>query len=351
MRILNKNEKVKFLNDGNLLVDNGTHFQIYESGFCIENFLAKNDKNDKNDSFTYVSAFLCINQRPAIEQKKLDTNGCSLDLTTMNRTIRFWLTTAGFVSIFFLLLTTLFYITLPDLKNFQGRIVCAYIFSIVLKTILLIVVYNVKLELRDVVIETGGEFFIDISELGCQVIGHTLYFAGILMFCWMSVLCLDLFWTFVCTPIQLQNKKHNSRMFLYFASGFGIPLVMTFFVCAVDNFKLFQVRPEVGVERCFLSANGARYYFNIPVMSSLAFNTVIFIITTFSLWKSFRENKIAMGQHPSQRVQVFLNIWNFIEHWQLACELWKFQKIKNDTKFWKFSIWRSSKLVNLVQLK
>ena len=177
MRILTKREKVKFLSDGNLLVDNGTHFQIYKSGFCIENFLTFAPKS--NESITHVSAFLCKNQSPSFEQKKLYTKGgCNFDLKTMNRTIRFWLTTSGFVSIFFLLLTTFFYLTLPDLDNFQGRIVCAYIFSVILKTTLLISIYNVKLELREVVTETGEEFFIDISESVCRLIGYSLYFAG-----------------------------------------------------------------------------------------------------------------------------------------------------------------------------
>jgi hypothetical protein len=305
MRPLTRKEKVKFLTNGNLLVDNETYFQIYESGFCIENFLIS---AANNKSHLFMSAFLCKNQKPIVAQKVSDNYIVDFDLDAMNQRLRFWLTISGFLSIFFLLLTFLFYLTLPELRNFQGRIVCVYILSIVLKTSLLIVIYNVKLDLsEEEETESREEFFILISETVCLTIGYSLYFSGILMFCWMSVLCFDLFWTFVCTPIQLQNKKNTFRLFLYFAIGFGVPTLMTLSIYLLDRFRMFDVSPDVGLDRCFLSFNGARYFFNVPIMILLAFNTIIFIITTISLWKSIRENKMASMQQSSQRVNVFFN--------------------------------------------
>jgi hypothetical protein len=314
MRILLENEKVKFTIDGRLLVDNGTHLQVYNSGFCLENFLMLDISN--NNSLLYVSAFLCKNQRPAFEQKKFETKeGCSfeVDLNAMNRNVRFWLTLAGFVSIFFLLLTLLFYITLPDLCNFQGRIIRAYILSILLTTILLIVIYNVRLgSTEDNADHNGDEFFVNISATICQTIGYSLYFAVILMFCWMSVLCFDLFWTFVCTPIQLQQKKNNLRFCVYLAIGFGLPVLMTVSIYLVDQFKVFEIRPEVGIACCFLSPQGARYYFNVPIFILLACNTIIFIITTLSLWKSYNENKMATHHQSSNRVKVKETFISFV---------------------------------------
>ena len=292
-------------------MDNGTHYQLYDSGFCLENFLTL---DVKNNSFRYVSAFLCRNQEPSsVEKKKFEPEGCSfeVDLNVMNRHVRFWLTLAGFVSIFFLLLTLLFYTTLPDLCNYQGRIIRAYLLSILLTTVLLIVIYNVKLESTEAVSHPAEEFFFGISENVCKLIGYSLYFAVILMFCWMSVLCFDLFWTFVCTPTQFQNKKNNPRFFVYLAIGFGVPVLMTISIFMVDRFKVFEIRPEVGFDSCFLSSEGSRYYFNGPIIALLAFNTVIFIITTFSLWKSYRENKMAIRQRPSQRGRVNIFFLNF----------------------------------------
>jgi hypothetical protein len=305
MRILTNQEIVKFLAEGHIWVDNGTHIQIYKSGFCIENFMAR---DTSNNSLLYVSAFLCKNQSPSVEQKKLETKGCPLDtdLNDINHTARFWLTLAGFISLFFLLLTLLFYITLPDLCNYQGRIIRAYLLSILLTTALLIVIYNVQLKSNEESIDQQKEeFFIGISETVCKMMGYSLYFAVILMFCWMSVLSFDLFWTFVYTPVQLQNKKNNTRFYLYLVVGCGVPVLMTISIYLVDISKVFDIQPEVGFDRCFLSPQGARYFFNVPIYILLAFNTLIFIITTLSLWKSYRENKIATLQQSSRRVNLF----------------------------------------------
>ena len=210
------------------------------------------------------------------------------------------------VSLAFLLLTLYFYLALPDLRNFQGIIICAYILSIVLTTSLLIVIYNVRLQVYKLADDSDNqeEFFLEISLNTCRLIGYSFYFAGILMFCWMSVLCFDLFWTFVCTPVQLQNKKNNGRLLVYFLIGVGVPVLMTLMVFLIDRFKWAKVRPDVGRYGCFLTPIGARYYFNLPILVFLAFNTVIFIITTYSLWSSFRQNKLASSRQSSQRRKV-----------------------------------------------
>ena len=120
----------------------------------------------------------------------------------------------------------------------------------------------------------------------------------------MSLLCFDLFWTFVCTPIQLQSKKNNRRLCVYLVIGFGVPVVLTVAIYLIDVLKSFKLRPDVGVDGCFLSAKGARYFFNIPILVLLAFNTIIFLITTFSLWSSFQATKFASLQQSSQRHKV-----------------------------------------------
>jgi hypothetical protein len=60
----------------------------------------------------------------------------------------------------------------------------------------------------------------------------------------------------------------------------------------------------VGVESCFLSLSGAKYFFNIPILILLAFNTLIFLVTTYSLCKSFQANRFATARQASQRGKV-----------------------------------------------
>ncbi len=305
MRVLSSEEKVSFLKDGNLLVENQTHFQIYKKGFCIDNFLTI----ENNQSLIYMSAFLCKNEEPFVEQKKLtlsSDNDATEDHNETNQKLRFWLTVSGFISILSLLLTLFFYKTLPDLYNFQGHIVCCYIFSMLITTTLLIAIYNVKLEVQTEEPNPEQEFFFSISLTGCRTIGYLLYFSVMLMFTWMSILCFDLFWTFVCRPMQIQETKNNARLCFYVLVGTCVPIAMTTSIYLVDHFKVFKTRPEVGYDRCFLSHIGARFYFNYPILILLAFNTIIFIATTSSLWKRFRDNKMATLNMQSQRGKVIV---------------------------------------------
>ena len=43
---------------------------------------------------------------------------------------------------------------------------------------------------------SGFEFLLDIPTLPCKCVGYAIYYLGISMFHWMSVMCFDLCWTF-----------------------------------------------------------------------------------------------------------------------------------------------------------
>jgi len=193
IRYLEKNEKVTFLSDGQLYVNYETHVEIYPKGFCLENFY-----NPESDEI-YMSAFICQTEKPSqylpVLQKNTNSSkstGCRYDgdLERLNRWLRFAYTFCGFFSLPFLALLLFFYRTLPDLCNFQGNIVCAYIVSTMLTTVFLIVMYSIRLKSEVDAIET--EFFVVVSERTCQALGYLLYCSGLLMFTWMSVLCFDL---------------------------------------------------------------------------------------------------------------------------------------------------------------
>ncbi len=192
MRFLEKDEKVKLLLNRHLYIDYGSHVEIYAKGFCLENFYS--EKNDE----VHLSAFLCTNDKysmylvtPHTSKSKTgnDINlGYSMD--TLHRWLRFFFTLFGLISLFFLFLCLFFYLTLPELQNFQGNIVCAYLTSMALTTILLVTIYNIRLQSEHVEAET--EFSIVVSHTTCKTLGYLLYHSGLLMCSWMSLLCFDL---------------------------------------------------------------------------------------------------------------------------------------------------------------
>jgi hypothetical protein len=46
----------------------------------------------------------------------------------------------------------------------------------------------------------------------------------------------------------------------------GAPIILTIAIYLIDTFKTAKILPDVGRDGCFLSAMGARYFFNIPIL-------------------------------------------------------------------------------------
>jgi hypothetical protein len=54
-----------------------------------------------------------------------------------------------------------------------------------------------------------------------------------------------------------------------------------------DTFPLWgSVRPQMGESSCFLSIRGARFLFYMPILILLCFNTLMYLVTVYSLWKA-----------------------------------------------------------------
>ena len=76
----------------------------------------------------------------------------------------------------------------------------------------------------------------------------------------MAILCFDICWT-----LTHLNKPHPKSFFckktvFYFAIGFGIPLVMTAAIVAIDTWQLFEILPNIGSQQCFLTVKAAQVF-------------------------------------------------------------------------------------------
>jgi uncharacterized membrane protein len=205
------NADVKFnFDDRTLTIDTGLQMKTYQSGFCIDNFLSFQNG-------LYVSAFICQNAIFDIifdnktsgssshgTQQQLNGTCWDKDLVNFNKKLRSAYTFCGLFSLVFLIITLFVYITLPTLNNLHGKIVMSNVTSILITTLLLILIYNVQKanEVDEVNnYNTEEEFFIIVPSSVCAGLGYALYYAGISMFCWMSVMCIDLCWTFARATI------------------------------------------------------------------------------------------------------------------------------------------------------
>ena len=174
----------------------------YKSMFCIDNFQSEIHG-------LHVSGFVCQNAPYEILNKTTNGTCRDADLIKFNKRVRAAYTFCGLFSLVFLLITMFVYMTLPNLKNLHGKIVLSNVTSILFTTMLLVVIYNVRkntpekeeAKRNDSVEETEGEFLITVPAAVCLGLGYLLYYTGISMFCWMSVMCIDLCWTFARATI------------------------------------------------------------------------------------------------------------------------------------------------------
>ena len=81
-------------------------------------------------------------------------------------------TVLGVISLVFLLVTLIVYVTVPDLFNLHGKIVVSNVSSIFLVTSYLLIVYNAP---------------IPQGSTSCAVLGYTGYYTSLAMFAWMTV--------------------------------------------------------------------------------------------------------------------------------------------------------------------
>ena len=91
-------------------------------------------------------------------------------------------------------------------------------------------------------------------------------------------------------PVHEVNKVFSKN-----ALAFSLPSPKTWLL-KLHWSQVGSVLPNVGTYRCFLSSRGARYFFNLPILTLLAFNSIIFFVTIISLLKSYKRNEIARQQ-------------------------------------------------------
>lgn len=191
---LSPNTQVSY-KEQKLVNENDWQVEKYSSGFCIDSFHSKKHG-------WHISGFVC--QGALVERSNKTTEGTCRDedLLHFNKKVRSAYTFCGLISLVSLLITMFVYLTLPSLKNLHGKIVLSNVTSILFTTLLLIIIYNVKKkENNEELVAEHTEFLVLVPLQVCVGLGYSLYYTGISMFCWMSVMCTDLCWTFARATI------------------------------------------------------------------------------------------------------------------------------------------------------
>ena len=104
------------------------------------------------------------------------------------------------------------------------------------------------------------------------------------------------------------------KFFCYSLFGWGMPLVMAVLTGLFDHFDHWgNVKPQIGESLCFLSIRGARFFFYMPILILLCFNTLMYVVTIYSLWKTKKTTKKAtLSRIQSERCSRNYTLVSFI---------------------------------------
>ena len=130
------------------------------SGYCIDHMLHQDGNLD-----TFV--LRCQEQESNTTEVKEEC------LNTQSSHLLVIFTVLGVISLVFLLVTLIVYVTVPDLFNLHGKIVVSNVSSIFLVTSYLLIVYNAP---------------IPQGSTSCALLGYAGYYTSMAMFAWMTVM-------------------------------------------------------------------------------------------------------------------------------------------------------------------
>ncbi|CAB4061742.1 MTH [Lepeophtheirus salmonis] len=208
---VNDNENIYLLEDGSLYHEG---YGISSAGFCVDNFI----KSIDSQSPPRFSAVKCVelesgkysnSSNTASESFNNSISICESKMADFNAYLRIVYTACGAFSLLFLIITFLLYSILPNFRNLHGKIVMSNISAIFLTTLFLIIAYNSNRS----------------DKFWCIWTGYSLYYSGLAMFFWMSVMCFDLCWTFVRAKIPRKGSD-RLKFAIYSIIAWTIPVTL-----------------------------------------------------------------------------------------------------------------------------
>ena len=202
-----------------------------------------------------------------------------------NEIIREINTCCGVIGCIFLILTLVVYIIVPELNNVHGKIVLNNIIANILQTCYLIAVFN---------------FTHSMSDDVCKVVGYLGYYFTILMFCWTSILSVDLCLTLyrgryvdyyekdqILTGVRnatVRSPKRMSpeegrRILSYTAGGWGCGglFLVGLIILDMNIFHVIKL-PNVGASSCFLDQDSMGLYLHLPIFGFMIINCICLLV-------------------------------------------------------------------------
>ncbi|XP_013194893.1 G-protein coupled receptor Mth2 [Amyelois transitella] len=301
----------------------GDYFKVAEGKFSNETFRAGSESMNRVGFNIYLiedrSMFL---ELPNAFQRwiQLQPSNYCIDYISPGTKIHIWaylemedlteanvyMTTGMIISCVFLILVLIVYSLLRELRNLCGKVLMAYVASLLMAFMLLVVIQQNELDVNY-----------------CLGLTLSVYYSFIASFCWMNVMSYDIWWTFrgyaKARPIHRRGETFKFCMYCLYA--FGVPLAMSIFLAVINNADMrhvpWFVTPQIPLKGCFLEEGQKLLYLYVPMLIMNLFNWVFFLMTAFNIWRLSRGTAVldsaAAGTpaaHRSQRhrLMVYLKL-------------------------------------------
>ncbi|CAG7829238.1 unnamed protein product [Allacma fusca] len=228
----------------------------------------------------------------------------------------------------FLLLTFGVYVLLWREHKIQGWITISH--SATMFFMYCFLASNHLLELKP---RMGGHD--EIPSL-CVVSGVLTHFFFLSNFCWLTVICFNLFWSFRDINSTNHTSKLLVRFIVYAAFGWGVPLLFVGISIMLDHLYSHEpcnmvIVPEYGHSTCTVSIGALGPYMYYPVAFLLTVNAILFCITSYKLC-TYQKITTTMEQNLNSTEELFQLItklffvmgftwiFEFISWWHKASE-------------------------------
>eukprot|EP00095_Tigriopus_kingsejongensis_P008791 snap_masked-scaffold120_size336265-processed-gene-2.2 protein:Tk08791 transcript:snap_masked-scaffold120_size336265-processed-gene-2.2-mRNA-1 annotation:"centrosomal protein of 97 kda" len=264
------------------LVINGD--RINYTQYCVANILAQDGRT------MYEQVQVCLRPLPASEASRVEV--MAMDLLPF----------LFLVSLFFLALTFILVFKRKRDKLFGIMTLCMIGMLFLLYSFLVIPHF------------TGPSHVTEYPVL-CQLEGIAIQFCYLSALFWLNCMCFMIWKNFRRIRRNTENEPkgiRNPLFYKYALWAWGGPALLSTITLIIhllpDEVAQFLVKPELGVNRCFLGDRGMFLYFHIVTAPCLIFNLLGFVCTSWNLccgvWSQRQGDPIIKAQQHTRMLTV-----------------------------------------------
>ncbi|CAG7731150.1 unnamed protein product [Allacma fusca] len=189
----------------------------------------------------------------------------------------------------FLLLTLLVYALLWKEQKIQGWIVMSHS-----ATMFFMYGFNGTTNVLELLKRSDDPIRTPLC-VGFAALTHFFYLSN---FCWLTVACFSLYWTFRDIIAVSPYSRNHGRYYLYALFGWGLPAMFVTVSLILDKIYSYDLCNEVlvpkyGAESCFVYKGSLGPYVMYPAAFLLFLNAALFSFTAYNLYAYRKDTKIA----------------------------------------------------------